>query len=339
MMKKTLFFTLLALLTASCTKDGNQTATSPRETVRLEFRIPVSAKTRTLADDEANIVSLDALAFRSDGKLDSYARTDSPEIIDSKLSVSLSATKGETLSWFVIANAPSGALEEIATKSALESKRALLSENASDAFLMISDGTGTYNSASQTVNVSLTRMVSKVSVASVTAAFLTGTMASAAMTLDAVYLINAAGSVRYDLTPVAETWYNRFVADGTLGSPVAGFLYRDASSAALSASNRALDYVFYACPNPTANSVDSSTAPEWSARNTRLVLETSVNGAKNYYPITLPAMRSNYEYAIREVVLNGYGSSAPDRPVVRNGITYSVSVNPWETETRDITME
>ncbi len=302
--------------------------------VEVHFSIP---ETRTLAEDEARIVTLDALAFRSDGSPDAYARTDSPELIGGLPSVTLEVTKGEALSWHVIANAPAGALESIATESALNTKKSFLSENASDAFVMASDGTGTYLSESQNVAVAVSRLVSKVSLGAVTASFLSGTGAS--MTLDAVYLINASGSVRYDLTPLASDWYSQLVRDASLPASVSGLLYRNCSVLALSASTQALDYVFYACPNPTDNGVNSVSMPSWSARNTRLVLETTVDGIKNYYPVTLPAMESNTAYIIREVELRGYGSSHPDKPVSREKISFTITVNPWETETKDITME
>ena len=318
------------LILASCGKTPE--ASPARERMELCLSVPYVA-TKGLAEDESNIVSLTALAFRSDGTLDSYARTESPLLTGGFPTVTLHATKGIALSWWVIANAPESVLSSVSTQPQLAAAKSYLRENASDALVMAGRGAGTYTLDVQTVSVHLGRLVSKVSVGGITAEFLSGTMSGVPMTLDAVYLINASGSVLYDTTPVAGDWYNTLVPDGSLAEPVRGFLWKSWGAVSLSSMETPLGMVFYACPNPTDNDVTSLSDPVWSARNTRLVFETTIGGVKNYYPITLPAMRSNYEYAVTEVVLAGYGSTSPDVPVTRDQVKYSVSVNPWGEET------
>ena len=320
----------LGLLAVACGKQPAQSV--PAERINVVFRA-LTPSTKSVADDETNIVTLDALAFRSDGRLDSYARMAGDEI-------TLSVTKGQSLSWWVVANAPEHALDGIATEDALNDLVSFLTDNASDALLMTGRGSGTYSGATQSVAVALTRHVSKVSIGKLTASFLgTGEMSSATMTLDAVYLVNACGTVKYNLTPVAETWYNRLALDEALAEPVKGFLWEDGGARVLSSSTAVLDMFFYACPNPTDNGRTLSTDPVWSPRNTRLVLETSIDGVKNYYPVTLPSMRCNYEYRIEEVELLGFGSTSPDTPVVREGMKWSVVVNPWGSEEINRTLE
>lgn len=320
----------LGLLAVACGKQPAQSV--PAERINVVFRA-LTPSTKSVADDETNIVTLDALAFRTDGRLDSYARMAGEEI-------TLSVTKGQSLSWWVVANAPEHALDGIATEDALNDLVSSLTDNASDALLMTGRGSGTYSGATQSVAVALTRHVSKVSIGKLTASFLgTGEMSSATMTLDAVYLVNACGTVKYNLTPVAETWYNRLALDGTLSAPVKAFLWEDGGARVLSSSTAVLDMFFYACPNPTDNGRIFSTDPVWSPRNTRLVLETSIDGVKNYYPVTLPSMRCNYEYRIEEVELLGFGSASPDTPVVREGMKWSVVVNSWGTEEINRTLE
>lgn len=318
----------LAVAMAACSNSPDEDPV--RETVEVTFSV---LSTKSVEDDETNIVTLDALAFRFDGTLDSYARADAA-------AVTLPLTKGAYISWWVVANAPEGALSVISTETAMSALRSALAENASNAFVMTARGSGVYEAANQTVNIDLTRLVSKVSIGKLTASFLgTGALSAADMTLDAAYLINASANVKYDITPLSESWYNQLRLDGTLAEPVKSFLWKDAESLELVPAGNDLGYYFYTCPNPVSNAATSAVLASWTPRNTRLVLETSIDGVKNYYPITLPAMQCNYEYLIEEVELLGFGSDGPDVPVVRDIVRYAVVVNPWQSEEKHYIMD
>ena len=90
------------------------------------------------------------------------------------------------------------------------------------------------------------------------------------------------------------------------------------------ASSKTLGMDFYCCPNPEGK--------------TRLVLELTVCGIKNYYPVTLPPMQCNYEYRIADVELTGWGSASPDVPVDRERLCWNLSVLPWGQEGKTFVM-
>lgn len=91
----------------------------------------------------------------------------------------------------------------------------------------------------------------------------------------------------------------------------------------------------YAYPNPTESRFENGIyigdeAGEWSIRPTRLVIETTLDGTKYYYPITLPALESNKTYEIENLVITRPGSDDPDIPVVVYDVPFKISILGWE---------
>lgn len=155
--------------------------------------------------------------------------------------------------------------------------------------------------------------------------------------LDAAYLINVPGRVKYDeAVPVepsaldASDWYAKMAAE-TAGSRAA-ILYDDLGGAIVNyGSSNTVTHTFYCYPNNCAASEDAS----WSPRATVLVLEASIKyeagWQKFYYPVTLTGgIQSNKKYAVR-LTVHRPGSTDPNKPVTFNDVTPVVTVVDWET--------
>lgn len=260
---------------------------------------------------------LDFFAFREDGSLDVHARQ-SGESLTARLAA------GENLSFWLLANLPEGKLDRIESQDELLSSRFLLADYSEEAPLMAGSGVGAFSGASGRL-VKADRAVCKVSLGKLTPSFLSkGLPAGSSVTLDKVYLVNAAVSVPVSLEPSAADLCNVGALDALLPSPLSAKLLRVPALTLSDASSKTLGMDFYCCPNPEGK--------------TRLVLELTVCGIKNYYPVTLPPMQCNYEYCIADVELTGWGSASPDVPVDRERLCWNLSVLPWGQEGKTFVM-
>ncbi len=260
------------------------------------------------------VSSLDLCAFRPDGTLDTYARQDGA-------SVTASLTKNIDLSYYLVANAREGLLDRTGTEGRILEEKAMLSENGRDALLLVGKGTGRF-SAKTEEHLDMNRMVCRVSIGKITPSFLENThLSNGSVTLDRVYLVNVSGSVPFSGEPSRADMLNVASMDEALPAALTDLLSASPAIRLEDASPLDLNLSFYCCPNPE--------------ENTRLVLEMTIAGQKNYYPITLPAMRCNHEYRADEVELLGWGSASPDVPVDRKSLRWAVTVNPWGLEERN----
>lgn len=318
----------LASLAASCSKE--QRAAAPEPTVGITFEAGL-AHTRSDIPADGAVHTLDVLVFRTaTGALESHVRSAASR-------VNVEVLKDVEVTCKAVANAPSGAFAGVRTLSGWEGTSALLSQCSPASLIMTGGSTYTF-SAPATEQVELRRLPCKVSLETVTPAFLAYAYTDAESHYLGAFLVNAVGSVLYDGTAQTSPWYNPQGRDASLPEAMQALLCADADSTLSGAATISPDIALYCCPNPTDNSSNSLNAPQWSARNTRLVVVLSIAGQLNYYPVTLPAMTGNTEYRITDLRLLGPGSGSPDIPVSRDVIDYTVVVSPWVDDEKDITM-
>lgn len=75
---------------------------------------------------------------------------------------------------------------------------------------------------------------------------------------------------------------------------------------------------------------DLMEATSWSVRRSKLVLECTLGGYTCYYPVSLPVLRTNSRYRIREIVIKHYGSDSPDSPVSFADILVDGKIVSWD---------
>lgn len=316
-----------ALLLASCVEGGPDAVRTA--VVRFEAGIAATKATTAATSAEKSVSSLDVLVFRTQGGVLEAAGRETGDHL------SLSVPADVELDCRVVANAPERAFAGVSSLDGFLATLSRLEDNGPGSLVKGGRVVRSFAEGDDEAVV-VTNMVSRVTLGSITPLFLDGGYAGATVTLDAVYLSNVVGSVPYSMVATAPAeaggWMMKMgdPQDVPAGSNVAAMLYRSVGATLSSAASVTRDDVFYCCPNPVDNGVSYSTAPQWSARNTRLVVVVSFDGVPTYYPIDMPAMQGGYDYVISDLRLLGPGSDHPDKPVVRgDALSFTISVNPW----------
>ena len=273
------------------------------------------------------IGTLDLLVFHPDGRIGTYSRVHGDE-------VRARVSTGSMMEWYLVANAPDGGLDGISSEQSLLSCLSRLSDNDPSEFVMAASGKQVF-AAGDHVDAELVRLPCKITLESFTPRFLEGSYSGCDVRMTGLFLLNVVGSCPYSMVPQAGDWYNKMGVDVSLPQNVRDCIVKE-FDIPLSASRVDGPWSFYCMPNPVDNGIHSGTSPAWSPRNTRLVLELSIDGVKSWYPIDLPAMKCNHEYIVESLILLGEGSEHPDIPVTRRDIVFDVSVNPWENESKEI---
>ena len=316
---------LAAALSCSC-ETLPERAPSSRE---LSFSVCVPGTRAAVTPHEADVQRLDVLVFRSsDGILDASGTSTGTG------TVTASVTPGVPMRWYIVANAPAGALSSFVTESSFLAGSTPLSHTTASSLVMHAGGTISAGTSPGHVKASLDRYCCKVSVGRLSVRWLDAFSTAPAVRLERVVLVNAVGSTPWSGIPASgPLWYNRLEVDEALGATERDLLVCTLGSRSIPDSQPVtLDCALYCMPNPTDNGVNSAANPSWSPRNTRVAIELTVDGQPNWYPVDLPAMEGNHHYRIDEMTILGPGSQGPDYPVTRSEATFSVSVVPWGEE-------
>lgn len=309
-MKKSIFAFAAALAAlVACNKNDvapMQPQNQPETLKPCELTVGVcGAMTKATAvttENEAKVNNLQIFVFRGDD-LDAYAS------VDNAKEITLSCTAGER-EVYALVNAPD--YSAVPGKAALLAKVSELSANSLTNFEMVGSKSVTLPQAS-TVSIDVNRIASRVVLKKITRNFTSAALQTLDFTVDAIYLVNVAGSTSYDLSAAPATWYNVAENKGELAS----LLYDAPASAVANGQSYETVHTFYGYPNDLA------------VNTTRIVIETTLGTTKYYYPINLPQMDSNKSYEIEEVKITRPGSDNPDEPVSFADATFSVNVIDW----------
>ena len=320
-----------ALSLGSCTKEASVPV--PQAPVLKEgeslasFRVTHPVDRMSVSGSGDGIASLDLLVFRSsDGLLAARERaTDETEI-------SVAVTSGSPMDWYVIANAPSGTFSPFSDKASFLAALTSLDQTGTT-MVMHASGTTTFTPSTGTVDATLYRYASKVTVRDISVPWLESFATAPTCSVAAVGLVNVVGTTPWSSTPTAgSSWYNRSSFDATLSSDMKEMLFWEGSVTVTPGSAATVGKSFYAMPNPLSGGDYGS---PWSARGTRIALELLIGGAANWYTIDLPAMEGNRHYVVNEVVIRGPGATAPDQPLDRSLVTFGVDILDWGSETKE----
>lgn len=300
---------VLAVLSVSCTRGEVSPVAGQKATVRFSISTKGSQP-----DFEKAIGSIDILVFREDGTLDAQRRTDGEDVC-------IEVSKGIQLQYHIVANSP----EELTfTKKNNFLQASSVFEDGCDRFVMSAGFNGTVY-GDGILEAELKRLTSKIEIAGIEPYFINETITQQTCTLKSIFLINVNGTCPYTAEPQAgDIWYNKLVPQRQ-----EGHFYRELDIPLVSDAGFECRQSFYCYPNPVGNDVHYPEHPEWSERNTRLVLEVMVGQTAYYYPIDMPPMKCNTLYSINNIKLLGLGSSHPDEKVSREKVEYSVTVNEW----------
>ena len=307
------FAAFAALTFCSCDREKAVPDGKPVEVnVTILGTGPSTRATAVTYADESKVNNLQVYVF-NDGKLEDYRNA------GEAMTAQLTATSGKRTVWALV-HAP--AMDDVTTENALKAKVSLLADNATDGFVM-SGSVSQELKDGGTVSVTVRRIVSRVSVKKISTAFQYA-LASESVTIDGIYLVNAAADNNYAADGTPSTWVNKL---GHQDSTFDKYLYDKVGATASNSKTYETEHVFYPYPNPTENDTYDAT---WAPRHTLLVVEVTFQGKKGYYPVVLPVLERNKTYVIEELVLKHRPGDVPYKPLETGDATVQITVNDWE---------
>lgn len=310
--------------TVACNKEldnnkfGMESAGQMVETAEMKLSIvgnggPATKSADEDFDDDHSVVS-SVQFFVFDGEvLDAYKK------ITSGTSTSITVKTGEKSVWAVV-NAPD--ISNVTTLTQLKAVSSTLSNNTTY-FVMVGSTPATVPDEDP-IEIEVKRIVSRVIVKKVTAAFSNPAYAAMSCKLVKMFLINAPADINLQLTAAPTTWYAQRAYEAVTG--LTDFLSTSGSNHELNTSAFDTDCYHYCYPNPT---VADSQATTWSARHTRMVIEVLLGSETFYYPITLPVLEPGKSYEIENLTITRKGSSNPDQPISLSDADFEISVKDW----------
>ncbi|MBR1698774.1 MAG: hypothetical protein IJ714_03190 [Bacteroidales bacterium] len=324
-MRKLAFFAAVAatLCTVACNKElpaTTQLNTNPEAVQMAELKLSIvgngGPQTKTwdgdFDDNHSAVANVQFFVF--DGEvLDVYKK------ITSGLSTSMTVKTGDKTVWAVV-NAPD--ISNITTLTQLKAISSTLMDNASY-FVMVGSNTASVPS-NDPIEIEVKRIVSRVVVKKVTAAFTNPAYAAMNCKLMKMFLINAPGNTNLEMTAAPTTWYCKRSYEEVSGLTSLLATY-EGSHNLNNAPFETIGY-HYCYPNPTTADSQSTT---WSARHTRIVIEVQLGSDTFYYPITLPVLEPGKSYEIENLTITRKGSSDPDQPISLSDATFEISAKNW----------
>lgn len=297
--------------------------------------------------DEKTVSMLNIFVFNQDGTLVEAASKSGSA--DNK-SLTMNLTSGSGFDIYAVVNPDSDMSGTISSRQDLvkELSTKLDSDNGNAYFGMSGKLENvSVSSTSNSFEIAVSRRAAKIAIQKITNNL---NPAAGKITIEGIYLANVVTDAYFfeeDATKTAggtyigNNWINQ---KGVYSSLSSRAWFADKLGTPAEVANSAAyetAHYFYACPNPTATDVNGGTGA-FTARFTRLVIKTIIQGNTYYYPISLdgksgsvPMATANKFINIKEVKINHLGSSDPDTPVSTEDVSLSVSVNDWSLEELD----
>ena len=283
---------------------------------------------------EKQVNKVQIFVFDESGKINIYKDAGTTQS-----NIPISTTTGKKTIWAVV-NGPD--LSEVASLAELEDTAIDLAANSTTAatgFVMAGSTSCTVSATAATANISVSRLVARVALQKVTNQLPDG---YGALTIDNVVLTNVAGNqnIAGDATPA--TWYNKMgrkdgatessqIIDGdTNKASCEALTFKSVKQEVAHGSNLNITtpYLFYSFPNSNTAGSTGWVNP-FTARASRLVVTATIDGVKYYYPVTLSKkLERNKAYTV-EITITGLGSTDPDKPIEKGGLTAAITVLDW----------
>lgn len=303
------FFVLVAVACCACSKGVVSPSDVKEEVVELSFSVPVAAsKVSGLVAEDA-VVSLQVFVFGEDGQVQSSGVADGN-------SLTLTCSTGEKEIAAVV-NATT--LEGVNDLDGLKERMADFGDNALEHFVM-SGLKSEELTASGSVEIPVSRCVSKVTLSSVKRDFKLEQHKTMDFELLSVFLTNVPEQTGLFKPLQSDALINEGVSDMEIIKVSGGDLLYDDLDELPVAQGEAADVgnFLYCYPNILAD----------PARPAYLVLQTRLGSGVYYYSVGLPQMEANKCYSV-SLTVTMPGSLTPDVPVKKEDAVFSVDVAEW----------
>lgn len=323
-MKKIIYLAgmLCAALTSCSNEEKPLDIEKAGEAVELTVNLtglPAQTKaTGVSGADETKVNSVQLFICDESGVVEAYASASTSLV---KASVSTG-----TKDILAVVNAPD--LSALKTEDAVRNAQSSLSDNAAAAFVMSGELAGeTVSASNSSKTIAVRRLVSKVVLQSIRRSFSNSELASKELRIRGIYLTDVVTNRGYFKGAESYSWANRLRHEDT----ALDHLLFDSVGATLAQANTySSEHAFYPYPNASSQEPGAAASGTWSERRTMLVIDTTLDGVDNYYPVYLPALESNKTYVITSFTLTKRGSHNPWEPVESSDVSYEIKVVDWE---------
>lgn len=212
-----------------------------------------------------------------------------------------------------------------------------LSSNTIDCMAAIGDLKDQTFAKEGVYTVNVKRFGAKVILDKVTTAFKSDAHKSLDFKLKAIYLTNVQPECPYSQVAsnaAATSWYNQMTFTSVSTDVDALIAEKDLDVDMKTGISQ--KHYFYCYPNTINKEGDSHDKTSFTARRTRLVLETILGTNTYYYPIDLPGsdtgtLENNKTYTITDLKVTGIGTQDPEDKLEKGVIACNITIADWET--------
>ena len=295
---KKCFFVLAAVVCCACSKGVTGSSDVKDEVVELNFSVPVAATKVSGSVVENEVESLQVFVFGADGQVQSSG-------IANENSLTLTCTTGEKRVAAVV-NSPE--LEGIDNLTELNASMSDFEDNSVGSFVMTGVDDLTLQSSGP-VEIVVSRLVSKVTLSSVTRDFKLSQHQNMDFELLSVSMTNVPEEVGY---------FQAQQSDKLITGGIGDLLYDDLGVSVAQGETAEVGNFLYCYPNM----LEDTDKPAY------LVVETRLGDGVYYYSVEIPEMESNKCYNVALTVTMP-GTLTPDIPVKKEDAEFSVIVSDW----------
>ena len=334
-MKRTFKFSASVLLLASavavsCQKEESASSSvaglpvqSDLVTLTISAETATKAPTASISDAAKN--TLQVFVFTTDGALETDKRVEAGTL-------QIGSRTGEKHIWAVV-NAPA---ITVTSESELRAAAVSLASCSATSVVMAGSTTETITSTSDRIDISVDRLVAKVSLQNVSVNFTGNSLDGKTFIVKDLYLKNVAGSTNIagNAAMNAITWYNKLTRES--GAPAViedTGLNTTVNAGGATTGTAAVNRTWFTCPNSASDSAAGQEST-WSPRRTRLVMHATVGGEDTYYTFDLPSLARNHSYNITSitVTMKGKDNDNNDEKTSSGALNMDITVNPWTGE-------
>ena len=295
---KKCFFVLAAVVCCACSKGVTSSSDVKDEVVELNFSVPVAATKVSGSVVENEVESLQVFVFGADGQVQSSG-------IANGNSLTLTCTTGEKRVAAVV-NSPE--LEGIDNLTELNASMSDFEDNSVGSFVMTGVDDLTLQSSGP-VEIVVSRLVSKVTLSSVTRDFKLSQHQNMDFELLSVSMTNVPEEVGY---------FQAQQSDKLITGGIGDLLYDDLGVSVAQGETAEVGNFLYCYPNM----LEDTDKPAY------LVVETRLGDGVYYYSVEIPEMESNKCYNV-SLTVTMPGTLTPDVPVEKTDAQFSVVVSDW----------
>ena len=305
---KKCFFVLAAVACCACSKGVAESSVKKGEIVELSFSVPVAATKVSGVIPENDVESLQVFVFGTDGQVQSSGMAE-------ENSLTLTCTTGDK-NVAAIVNSPE--LQGVNTLEELKSRMSDFADNSIGHFVMSGLEPKTLLSSGP-VEISVSRLVSKVTLKSVTRSFKLAQHQDMEFELLSVFLTNVPEQIGYCSAIQSGTLINEGESDMDAITLACGdLLYDEIGVPVAQNESEEIGNYLYCYPNM----MSETDKPAY------LVAQTRLGETVYYYSVELPEMESNKCYNV-SLTVTMPGTLTPDVPVKKEDAVFSVIVSDW----------